>query len=64
MNYEVQAIKAHKGNVHKQQQVGDNAIYHCKNPHTRFHVAVYMAKNGINSRFDLNSVIDNAKKAM
>lgn len=63
-NYAVEKIECHAGNLRKKQQVGDNHIYHCRNPHIRFHVANYMLENSIPSRYDLQYVIDNAKEQM
>lgn len=63
-NFAVTKIKAHEGDIKKQQQVGDNHIYHAHNQHIRYHVAAYMLEAGIPSRYDLESVKENALKAM
>ena len=63
-NYAVEKIEAHKGNLYKQQQVGDNHLYASRNPHVRLHVSSYMIENQIPSRFDLSSIKESSLKNM
>ena len=54
-------IKHYSGDVAKQQQVGDNLLYHAHNDHIRYHVATYMLAESISSRYDLAHIAANAK---
>ena len=63
-NFAVTKIKHHSGDVAKQQQVGDNLLYHAHNDHTRYHVATYMLAESIPSRYDLAHIAANAKNRL